>query len=121
LAEGVQHFAASAIHTFSRTSSIAKMISESFAEAAAAFGATDAVSGQESNDHIQSKLHELVSKEIKQNGEPNTDSEPERIAPTTEALAFKDVIDSGGKLDMKSTMGNTLWTAVARYKSGALA
>ena len=121
LAEGVQHFAASAIHTFSRTSSIAKMISESFAEAVAAFGVTDAVSGQESSDHIQSKFHEIISKEIKQNGEPNTDSEPERIAPTTEALAFQSVIDSGGKLDMKSTMGNLLWTAVARYKSGALA
>ena len=97
------------------------MISKSFAEAAAAFGATDAVSGEESNTQIQDKIHELVTKEIQENGEPNNDPEPERIAPTTEALAFQSVVDLGGKLDMKSTMGNLLWTAVARYTSGTLA
>ena len=96
------------------------MLSESFAAAVPAYGSSDALSGKESGDQIQHIFHDIITKEIQQNGEPNAESEPERIAPTAEALAFQSVVDAGGKLDMKSTMGNLLWTALARYKSGTL-
>lgn len=98
------------------------MLSETFAAAISTYGSSDAINAKVNGDQIQSIFHELITTELKNNGEPNNDAEPERIAPTTEALAFQSVVDAGGQVEggMKSYMGKMLWMARVRYKSGTL-
>ena len=90
-------------------------LSESFAEAVDSYAGNDSMSGKENGDKIQNIIADITADKFSAGDSgADGDNEPERIAPSPEALAYLKVVEEGGKLDMKSTLGNMLWMARAR-------